>query len=169
MKAKLKHYKNIKREIKSMILIWTTKMPKFMANTSFYRPKFESIDLMTNYWVGDHILTWWQSLSSCLNKTSFEFEPLMKVLGNCLSFLGKKIKVLWVSRTQDIGWTLNSLLLLQFGLENGLFKSWTPMNVLGLCLAFHPYNADLNPRSTTLDMTQLPNSVSVSTEPTSLL
>ena len=94
MKAKLKHYKNIKREIKSMILIWTTKMPKCMANASFYRPKFEIIDLMTNCWMGGHILTWWQSLSSYLNKTSLitsEFEPalLMKVLGNCLNFPGK--------------------------------------------------------------------------------
>jgi hypothetical protein len=52
-------------------------MPKYMANASFYRLKFETIDLMTNCWMGDHILTWWQFLSSCLNKTSLlpsEFE-----------------------------------------------------------------------------------------------
>ena len=95
MKAKLKHYKNIKREIKSMILIWTTNMAKCMANASFYRPKFETNDLMTNYWVGGHILTWWQSLSSCLNKTSlitseFEQTKLMKVLRNFLRFPRKK-------------------------------------------------------------------------------
>ena len=94
MKAKLKHYKNIKREIKNMILIWTTKMSKCMANVSFYRPKFGTIDLMINCWVGGHILTWWQSLSSCLNKTSLitsKFEPhiLMKVLGNCHIFSRK--------------------------------------------------------------------------------
>jgi len=45
----------------------------------------------------------------------------------------KKIEVIWTSRTPDMGQTLNSiraagqiqtsLLLLQFGLENGLFKS----------------------------------------------
>jgi hypothetical protein len=69
-------------------------MPKCMENASFYRPKFRTIDLMTNCWVGGHILTWWQSLSSCLNKTSLltsKFEQIvcMKVLGNCLSFLKK--------------------------------------------------------------------------------
>ena len=45
--------------------------------------------------MGGHILTWWKSLSSCLNKTSLltlELEPyeIMKVLGNSLSFPGKK-------------------------------------------------------------------------------
>jgi hypothetical protein len=35
-----------------------TKMPKSMANASFYRPKFGTIDLLTNCWVGGHILTW---------------------------------------------------------------------------------------------------------------
>ena len=69
-----------------------------MANASFYKPKFETIDLMTNYWVGDHLLTLWQSLSSYLNKTSLitsEFEQIvcMKVLGNCLSFPTKKESV----------------------------------------------------------------------------
>jgi len=72
----------------------------------------------------------------------------MKVLGNCLSFLGKKIEVIWTSRTRDMGLTLNNIwagrqiqtspFLLQFGLENDLFKYWTPMKVLGLCLSF-PY------------------------------
>ena len=62
-----------------------------------------------------------------------------------------------------------SLLLLQFGLENGLFKSWAshescrPMSYLS-----HPYKMDLNPRSTAPDMTQLPNSVPVWTAPASL-
>ena len=28
-----------------------------MANASFYRLKFRTIDLMTNYWVGGHLLT----------------------------------------------------------------------------------------------------------------
>jgi len=49
MRAKLKHYKNIKREREQEHdLDWKTKMPKCMANTSFYRPKFGTIDLMTN-------------------------------------------------------------------------------------------------------------------------
>jgi hypothetical protein len=49
MKAKLKHYKNTKKESKNMILIFHTKMFKCMANASFYRLKFITIDLMTNY------------------------------------------------------------------------------------------------------------------------
>ena len=112
-KIKLKHYKKIKKEIKSMILIWTTKMPKCMAN-SFYRLKFRTIDLMTNCWVGGHILTWRQSLSFYLNKTSlitseFELHILMKVLGNYLIFPGKNIEIIWTFRTRDMGWTLNNI------------------------------------------------------------
>ena len=30
-----------------------------MVNTSFYKLKFKIIDLMTNYWVGNQLLTWW--------------------------------------------------------------------------------------------------------------
>jgi hypothetical protein len=49
MKEKLKHYKNIKREREQEHdLDLKTKMPKYMANGSFYRPKFGTIDLMTN-------------------------------------------------------------------------------------------------------------------------
>jgi hypothetical protein len=140
MKAKLKHYKNIKRESKSKI--WTTKTPKYMANTSFDRLKFETIDLLTNCWVGGHILNWWQSLSSCLNKTSLltsEFKQivLMQVLENYLSFpTKKKNQCIWSSRTWDMGWTLNSVwaawqiptspLLLRFGLSNSRIESLTP-------------------------------------------
>ena len=43
-----------------MSLIWTTKPTKCIANASFYRPKFGIIDLMTNCWVGDQLLTWWK-------------------------------------------------------------------------------------------------------------
>ena len=85
-----------------------------MANASFYRPKFGIIDLMTNCWVGGQLLTWWKSLSSCLNKTKMlasELGPLenMKVVGNWLNFLGKKMEVFWTSRTPDMGQTLNSI------------------------------------------------------------
>jgi len=49
MKAKLKHYKNIKREREQEHdLDLTTKMLKCMANASFYRPKFRIVDLITN-------------------------------------------------------------------------------------------------------------------------
>jgi hypothetical protein len=47
IKTKLKHYKNIKRE-QEYDLDLKTKMLKCMRNTSFYRPKFETIDFMTN-------------------------------------------------------------------------------------------------------------------------
>ena len=125
-----------------------------MANAFFYRPKFGTIDLMTNCWVGGHILTWWQSLSSCLNKTSLltsEFEQIvfMKVLGNCLSFLTKnrigafgllELEI-WVEHWTMSGlhdrfqllhccYHLNSKMAL---LNLGLF-----MKVLGLYLSF-PY------------------------------
>ena len=51
MKAALKHYKNIKRERerqREQDLDLNNQTPKWMANASFYRPKFETIDLMTN-------------------------------------------------------------------------------------------------------------------------
>ena len=120
-----------------MNLIWTTKPPKYMATASFYRPKFGIIDLMNNCWVGGQLLTWWKSLSSCLNKTKIlpsELGPLknMKVVGNWLSFPGKKMEVIWTSRIPYMSQTVNnvravgqiqtSLLLLWFGLENGLVR-----------------------------------------------
>ena len=55
MKAKLRHYKVREQEHD---LDLKTKMPKCMANDSFYRPKFGTIDLMTNCLVGCHLLTW---------------------------------------------------------------------------------------------------------------
>jgi len=80
-----------------------TKMSKYMANASFYRLKFRTIDLMTNYWGGDHLLTWWQPLSSCLNKMA-----LLKFWPFVLAFQQKKNEFIWTSRTQDMGWTLNN-------------------------------------------------------------
>ena len=78
---------------------------------------------------------------SCLPKKSLitsELEPLenMKVVGNCLRYPGHNFEGIWTSKTPDMGQALNSvqavgqiwtsLLLLQFGLENGLFKSLAP-------------------------------------------
>jgi hypothetical protein len=37
-------------------------MPKYMANVSLYRLKFKTTDLMTNYWVGGQLLTWWLAI-----------------------------------------------------------------------------------------------------------
>jgi len=84
-----------------MILIWkprclNAKLPKCMTNASFYRLKFGTIDLMIKCWVGGHILTWWQSLSSCLKKNIIVNARIwtnspIKVLGNCLRFPTKKI------------------------------------------------------------------------------
>ena len=86
------------------------------------------------------------SEQNVIDNVKIETDLTFEVLGNCLSFPKKKIEVIKTYRTQDMGWTLNniwvvgqiriSLLLLQFGLENDLFKSWTPMKVLGLCLSF---------------------------------
>jgi hypothetical protein len=45
MKAKHKQYKERKQEHD---LDLETKMPKYMVNASFYRPKFETIDLINN-------------------------------------------------------------------------------------------------------------------------
>jgi len=47
MRPTLKPYKNIKRE-QEYDLDLKTKMLKCMTNSSFYRPKFKTIDLMTN-------------------------------------------------------------------------------------------------------------------------
>ena len=96
MKAKLKNYKYIyiyiyKKREQEKVLDLNNQAPKCMENAYFYRPKFETIDLMTNCWVSGQLLTWWKSLSSCLNKTlvlASELEPpvLMKVIENFLIF-----------------------------------------------------------------------------------
>jgi hypothetical protein len=122
-----------------------------MANASFYKPKFGTIDLMTNCWVGGHILTWWQSLSSYLNKTSLLtkiwIDSLHKSSGK-LSQISNKTRIsafglleleLWAEH-----WTVSGLqdgfrllrccyhLYSKMALLNlGLF-----MKVLGLCLSF---------------------------------
>ena len=50
MKEKLKNYK---KYIKERASSWSEQpSPKCMANASFYRLKFGTIDLMTNCWVG---------------------------------------------------------------------------------------------------------------------
>jgi hypothetical protein len=46
MKAKLKHYKKNKEREQEHDLDLKIKMPKCMANASFYRLKFGTIDLM---------------------------------------------------------------------------------------------------------------------------
>ena len=50
MKAKLKNYKKYiyKEREQEQVLDLNNQAPKCMANASFYRPKFETIDLMTN-------------------------------------------------------------------------------------------------------------------------
>ena len=95
MKVKLKNYKKYKERNKEHELDMNNQASKYMANASFYRPKFGIIDLMNNCWVGGQLLTWWKSLSSCMNKTEMlpsELGPLvhMQVVGNWLRFPGKK-------------------------------------------------------------------------------
>ena len=49
MKAKLKNYKKkYKEREQEQVLDLNNQASKCMANTSFYRPKFETIDMMTN-------------------------------------------------------------------------------------------------------------------------
>jgi len=125
-----------------MILIWKPRCLNAwqIPNTSFYRSKFRTINLMTNCWVGGYILTWWQSLSSYLNKTSLltsEFEQIIswKFWEIVSAFQRNKNRRIWTFKTRDMGWTLNNVcaagqiltspLLLPFELENDTFKSWT--------------------------------------------
>ena len=48
MKAKLKNYKKYKEREQEQVLDLNNQTLKCMATASFYRPKFETIDLMTN-------------------------------------------------------------------------------------------------------------------------
>ena len=48
IKATLKHYKNIREREQEHDLDIKTKMLKCIANASFYRLKFRTIDLLTN-------------------------------------------------------------------------------------------------------------------------
>ena len=114
-----------------------TKMPKRMENASFYRLKFGTIDLMTNCWVGGQLLTWWKSLSFCLNKTSLlasELEPpvLMKVLGNYLIFLRKK-KLRSFGHLKLEIWP-NYRTMFQFGLHQHPFSKFGPLLVLSISI-----------------------------------
>jgi len=153
MKAKLKHYKNIKREKEQeQDLDLNNQAPKCMANASFNRPKFGTIDLMTNCWVGGQLLTWWKFLSSCLNKSSSltsEFEPtlLMKVLGNCLSFPGKnKLRSfglleleIWAEHWTVYGLQDRFRLLCccyNLDLKTAFLNLGLHIKVLGLCFSF---------------------------------
>jgi len=121
-----------------------------MANASFYRLKFETIDWLTNYLVGGQPMIWWLvfDIVGCWLLTLLAGQNVianiiirahctMKVVGNCLSFpTKKKPELIWTSRTQDMSWTPNSVwaagqiptspLLLRFELENGIIYSWTP-------------------------------------------
>ena len=68
----------------------------------------------------------------------------MKVVGNWLSFLGKKVEVIWTSRTPDMGQTLNSVRAVgqiqtsQFcydlDLKTALLDFYVHVKVVGLCL-----------------------------------
>ena len=48
MKVKLKNYKKYKEREQEQVIDLNNQAPKYMENASFYRPKFETIDLMTN-------------------------------------------------------------------------------------------------------------------------
>ena len=125
-----------------------------MANASFYRLRFRTIDWLTKKIVGGQPLIWWLVfyIVGCwllilladywycwLAKTSLltsEFEPFVpwKLWEIVLAFQQKKPELIWTSRTQDMSWKPNSVwaaeqiptssLLLRFKLENGRIESW---------------------------------------------
>ena len=149
MKEKLKNYKKYKKRNKEHELDLNHQAPKYMANSSFYRPKFGIIDLMNNYWVGGQLLTWWKSLSYFLNKTNMlpsELGPLvnMKVVENWLSFLGKKWRSFGLLELQIWAkhWTVFGLqdrfrllrCCYDLDLKTALLDFYVHMKVVGLCL-----------------------------------
>jgi hypothetical protein len=123
-----------------------------MANASFYRLKFRTIDFMTNHWVGSPFLTWWLAIDLFTGQKvtaniRIWIDSLMKVMRICLSFPIKKwmssfglLKLeIWakhrtMSRLQDkfrLLFCWYNLNLKMAALNLGLL-----MNVLGLCLSF---------------------------------
>jgi len=74
-----------------------------MANASFYRLKFRTIDWLTNYLVGGQPLTWWLVFDivgwllillagqNIIANIRIRAHCIMKVVGDCLSFFLKKI------------------------------------------------------------------------------
>ena len=149
MKAKLKNYKKYKERDKRQVLDLNNQVTKYMANASFYRPKFKIINLMTNCWVGGQLLTLWKSLSSFLNKMKLlasELGPLenMKVVGNWVRFPGKKKRSfgflelqIWVKH-----WTVFGLqdkfrhlhCCYNLDLQTAFLDLGVHMKVVGLCL-----------------------------------
>ena len=49
MKAKFRNYKKYKEREQEQVLDLNNQALKCMANSSFYRPKFKTIDLMTDF------------------------------------------------------------------------------------------------------------------------
>jgi hypothetical protein len=112
-----------------------------MANASFYRLIFKTIDLVTNYWVGGQLLTWWLAIDllagqNLIVNIRIWIDSPHESCENLSSLSNKKRnELIWTSKTRDIGWTPNSiwvagqiqtsLLLLRFELDNGSFESWT--------------------------------------------
>jgi hypothetical protein len=90
-------------------------MPKYMATTSFYRLKFRTIDLMTNYLVDGQPLTWWLIIDivgwlltllvgqNIITNIIIRAHSLHKSYGK-LSQLSskKKNEIIWTFGTRDI-------------------------------------------------------------------
>jgi hypothetical protein len=121
-----------------------------MANTSFYRLKFRTIDLMTDYSVGGHLLTWWQPLSSYLNKMSLlmswtnslhESSGHLYQLSNKtrMSSFGLLKLEIWAEHW-IVSWMQDKFRLLfcsyNLNLKTTLLNLGLFMKVLGLCLSF---------------------------------
>jgi hypothetical protein len=126
-------------------------MPKYMANASFYRPKFRTIDLLTNWWVGGHNLTWWQFLSSCLPKCHWWRHNLnkhksWKFLEIVSSFQGKNVRSFGLLEREIWAehWTVSELqdrfgllcCCYNLDLKTAFLNLGLHMKVVGLCLIF---------------------------------
>jgi hypothetical protein len=148
-----KKTRTLQREKQEDDLDLKNKMTKYMANASFYRLRFRTIDWLTKKIVGGQPLIWWLvfDIVGCwllilladywycwLAKTSLltlEFEPFVpwKLWAIVLAFQQKKPELIWTSRTQDMSWKRNSVwaagqiptspLLLRFELENSIIES----------------------------------------------
>ena len=133
-----------------LILIWTPrclnawKMPPFICQNLKLLIWWIIVEWVATSWL------WWKSLSSCLNKTSLltsELDPyeIMKVLGNSLSFLGKK-KIrsfgLLELKIWDEHWTVSGLqdsfrflrCCYNLDLKTAFLDLNVHMKVVGLCL-----------------------------------
>jgi len=82
------------------------KMTKYMANASFYRLKFKTINWLTKKIVGGQPLIWWLVIDIVgwpkLSLLTSELKPILpwKLWAIVSAFQQKKPELIWTSRTQ---------------------------------------------------------------------